>query len=90
MVQTSVRETNTLDLFLTHCLNLVTRLEAILGLSDHEAAFIKMQLHVKTRFPRRPIYVYCKEDRDLLKASAPRMSERIISSYDDSSNTEEI
>ena len=91
MVMEPTRGSNTLDLFLTNHPNLVPRTETLPGIADHDTVYMEMLSYPpKKRQPQRSIPIYTEECKEPLKEAVQRISERIISTFDEMSSAEEV
>ena len=71
LVKVSTRLENTLDLLLTNYPHLVSRVETILGLSDHDGVYVEFQANQQRRHQaQRPMPLYNKADWSSLRGAA--------------------
>ena len=85
------RGSYTLDLFLTNHPNLVPRTETLPGIADHDTVYMEMLIHPpKKRQSQRSIPIYTEECKEPLKEAVQRISDRIISIFDEMSSAEEV
>ena len=91
MVMEPTRGSNTLDLFLTNHPNLVPRTETLPGIADHDTVYMEMLIHpLKKRQPQRSIPTYTEECKEPLKEAVQKISDHIISTFDEMSSDEEV
>ena len=91
MIQNPTRGENFLDLFLINNPNLVPRTETLPGLSDHDAAYMEVQIHPpRRRQPRRRIPLYSEECIEPLRDAVNNLSNQILEKYDIDSDVETV